>query len=93
MNELKHSFPKGRNESGYEIMDIEGKDYLVAFQDSEFSNLTYYHFLPYDTITEQTTIIKHWMVLYLFFMILFTIFLSRRAASALSKPLEGLTEK
>lgn len=92
LNELeKHSFPKGRNESGYEIMDIDG--YLVAFQDSEFSNLTYYHFLPYDTITEQTTIIKHWMVLYLFFMILLTIFLSRRAASALSKPLEGLTEK
>ncbi|MGE7605856.1 cache domain-containing sensor histidine kinase [Peribacillus frigoritolerans] len=94
LNELKkHSFPKGINESGYEIMNVDGKDYLVAFQDSGFSNLTYYRFLPYETITEQTTIIKHWMVLYLFFMILLTIFLSRRAASALSKPLEGLTEK
>ncbi|MBY0144357.1 sensor histidine kinase [Neobacillus niacini] len=89
----KYTIPDVENGSGYEVMNIDGKDYLAAFQKSAFSNLTYYHFLPFDNITEQTNIIKIWMVFYLLLMIFLTIFLSRRAAGALSKPLERLTEK
>jgi two-component system, sensor histidine kinase YesM len=89
----KNSIPAIKNRSGYDIQTIDGKDYLVSFQDSEFSNLTYYHFLPFDEITKQTSIIKSWMVFYLFLVLLLIIFLSKRAASALSKPLEELTDK
>ncbi|WP_163101948.1 sensor histidine kinase [Peribacillus alkalitolerans] len=87
------SIPIVKVGSGYDIMNIDNKNFLVAYQESEFSNLTYYHFLPFDNITEQSTNIKHWMFICFIFMLLLTIFLSRRAASALSKPLEGLTVK
>jgi two-component system, sensor histidine kinase YesM len=79
--------------TGYEKMNISDKDYLIAYHDSEFSNLTYYHFLPFDTITNQSSIIKKLLFVYFLFMLFLTIFLSRRAASALSKPIEGLTVK
>jgi two-component system, sensor histidine kinase YesM len=88
-----HSIPAVKVGSGYEIMNISGKDYLIAFHDSEFSNLTYYHFLPFDNITKQSSIIKKWLIVYFLLMLLLTIFLSRRAASALSKPIESLTVK
>jgi two-component system, sensor histidine kinase YesM len=89
----KSSIPNIKYGSGYNIREIEGKDYLVAYLGSEFSNLTYYHFLPFNDITAQTKVIKQLMILYLLFMLILTSFLSRRGASALSKPLEELTKK
>jgi two-component system, sensor histidine kinase YesM len=88
-----HSIPAVKVGSGYNITNVSDKDYLIAFHESEFSNLTYYHFLPFDNITKQSNIIKRWLFVYLLFMLLLTIFLSRRAASALSKPIESLTVK
>lgn len=94
LNELEfESVPAAVNESGFETKRIDGKDYLVTFLDSQFSDLTYYHFLPFDDITKQSAIIKQTMIICFIFLLILTIYLSRGAASVLSKPIEELTGK
>ncbi|WP_449539622.1 sensor histidine kinase [Ferdinandcohnia sp. Marseille-Q9671] len=93
-NELdveRFSFTKSGR--GYEMKEINGLDYLVAFHESEYADFTYYHFIPFASITKQTIIIKQWMILCFLFMLALTIYLSRRAAITFSKPLEELTEQ
>ena len=80
-------------DSGYKINEVNGKDYLTTYTHSRFSDLTYYHFLPFGEITRQTEAIKRIMVLLFLFMLILTVFLSRRAARNISKPLEELSER
>ncbi|GIN71354.1 sensor histidine kinase YesM [Bacillus sp. J14TS2] len=80
-------------EWGYQISEIEGKKYFITFQTSDYSHLTYYNILPYDNIAEKTKVMTHLMIIFIILMILLTIYVSRRSAKAISKPIEALTEK
>ncbi|MBO0992295.1 sensor histidine kinase [Bacillus sp. SD088] len=80
-------------ERGYQISEIEGRKYFITFQTSDYSHLTYYNILPYDNIAEKTKVMTHLMIIFIILMILLTIYVSRRSAKAISKPIEALTEK
>ncbi|MCF6408434.1 sensor histidine kinase [Pseudalkalibacillus salsuginis] len=83
--------PKEKYVNGYRTTEINGNDYLVTFKHSRFSDLTYYHLLPFDSITRQTETIRSIMIICFLFMLTLTIILSRRAADNISKPLEELS--
>ncbi|MGM7721763.1 cache domain-containing sensor histidine kinase [Metabacillus sp. Hm71] len=85
--------PKVESGSGYDFRQIDGKEYMVVYQTSKTSNLTYFNIIPFDNIMGDTKIIKLLMALCFLFMLALTIILSRRAAATISKPLEDLTEK
>ncbi len=91
MNIKISDLPKEENVNGYRTTKINGNDYLVAFKHSRFSDLTYYHLLPFDSITRQTETIRSIMIICFLFMLTLTIILSRRAADNISKPLEELS--
>ncbi|TDL34255.1 sensor histidine kinase [Jeotgalibacillus sp. S-D1] len=80
-------------DNGYKTNVVNGNDYLTTYKHSRFSDLTYYHFLPFGEITRQTEAIKRIMVLLFLFMLILTVLLSRRAARNISKPLEKLSER
>ncbi|SDJ77912.1 cache domain-containing sensor histidine kinase [Sediminibacillus albus] len=88
-----HDFPKESIENGYKIEEMEGKDYLLTYKHSRFSQMTYYHLLPFDNITKQSQTIKRIMIVCFLFMLTLTILLSRRAAQNISKPLEELSTR
>lgn len=81
------------NKSGYKIERLNNEDYLIAYNHSKYSNLTYYNLLPFEQITMQTRFYKILMIYVFLFMLLLTIILSYRAAKGISKPLEELTDK
>ncbi|MBS4195146.1 sensor histidine kinase [Lederbergia citri] len=84
---------KKRQERGFLIHEMQGKKYFITFHLSSSSGLTYYNIVPYDNIAEKTKIFTHIMTLFIVLMIGLTVFVSRRAAQAISKPIEELTEK
>ncbi|GGF24069.1 sensor histidine kinase YesM [Halobacillus andaensis] len=79
--------------SGYTTTEIDGKEYLLSYSHSQFSQLTYHHLLPYDNISKQTDAIKLIMIVCFLLMLTLTILLSRRAANNISKPLESLSAR
>ncbi|UOQ43980.1 sensor histidine kinase [Halobacillus salinarum] len=84
-------FQINNNGNGYMVKEINGSDYLLTYTHSRFSDLNYYHLLPYEDITKQTRTIKRIMIICFLFMLTLTIWLSRRAAQNISKPLEDLS--
>ncbi|MCJ7839769.1 sensor histidine kinase [Lederbergia sp. NSJ-179] len=87
-----HQEASGLNR-GYQISKMKGKKYFITFQTSDYSHLTYYNILPYDNIAEKTKVMTHLMFMFIILMILLTVYVSRRSAKAISKPIEALTEK
>lgn len=85
--------PAMNGSKNYKIRKLNGKEYLITLQTSRYSQLTYFNILPFDEITAKTKVLKQLMILLFVFMLTLTLFLSRRAAKAISKPLEELTEK
>ncbi|MDC3416076.1 sensor histidine kinase [Aquibacillus salsiterrae] len=92
-NVATNEFTQGLLDSGYNVEEIDGDDFLVSYKQSRYTDLTYYNFLPYSYLTSQTNLIKIIVVICLLIMFGFTIFLSRRAAQNITKPLEDLTAK
>ncbi|WP_431800480.1 cache domain-containing sensor histidine kinase [Halobacillus andaensis] len=88
-----NDFSNNKDGSGYNRSEINGKEYLLSYSHSQFSQLTYHHLLPYDNISKQTDAIKIIMVLCFLLMLTLTILLSRRAAQNISKPLESLSAR
>ncbi|NIK28726.1 two-component system sensor histidine kinase YesM [Thalassobacillus devorans] len=84
---------EGVNENGYMNFSLNGEDYLLTFNHSNFSQLTYYHLLPFTDITKQSQAIKLFMILAFLFLIILTVLLSRRASNNISKPLEQLSKR
>ncbi|SDO32714.1 cache domain-containing sensor histidine kinase [Halobacillus aidingensis] len=81
------------NGSGYMTTPIDGKEYLLTYAHSGFSQLTYHHLLPYGDVKKQTTAIKIIMIICFVLMLSLTILLSQRAAKNISKPLEALSSQ
>ncbi|WP_053219950.1 sensor histidine kinase [Virgibacillus senegalensis] len=77
--------------NGYDIMELDRKDYLLTYKHSRFSKLTYFQALPFSDITRQSKTIKRIMVICFLFMLTLTVLLSRKAAEYISKPLEALS--
>ncbi|WP_164908514.1 cache domain-containing sensor histidine kinase [Halobacillus litoralis] len=86
-------FSNENNGSGYMVESIDGKEYLLTYSHSNFSQLTYHHLLPYGDIKKQTNAIKIIMIVCFLLMLTLTILLSRRAANNISKPLEALSSQ
>ncbi len=86
-------FTKEKLRKGYAIETVNNHDFMVSYKPSRYSNLTYYNFLPYDYITDQTAWINKVMMFSFLFMLLITMILSKKAASLITRPLEGLTRK
>ena len=84
---------KTENDNGYKVERINNQDYLVVYNHSRHSDLTYYNILPFENISEQTRFYKKLMIFVFLMMLLLTITLSYRAAKGISKPLEELTER
>ncbi len=77
----------------YQIKDIDNEKYLVTPQSSRFFNMTYYNILPFENVSSQKTLITRIMLIYILLVVFITIFISRRSANAISKPIEELTQK
>lgn len=84
---------QARDRNGYEIKTINDKDYLVAYNYSNYSDLIYYNLLPFEQITKQTIFYKKLMIFIFLILLLLTIMISYRSAKGISKPLEELTEQ
>lgn len=83
--------PDEERGSGYENERVNGKDYMTTYVHSRFSDLTYYHFLPFSDITQQNVVVKSIMILTFISMFILSIIVSRKAAEFISKPLEDLS--
>ncbi|GLI86289.1 sensor histidine kinase YesM [Rossellomorea marisflavi] len=83
--------PEKERGEGYQNERINGKDYMSTYVHSRFSDLTYYHFLPFSDITQQNAVVKSIMVLTFLSMFILSIIVSRKAAEFISKPLEDLS--
>ncbi len=86
-------FSNEKKGSGYTTTEIDGKEYLLSYYHSQFSQLTYHHLLPYDNITKQTTMIKLIMIGCFVLMFTLIIIVSKRASMNISKPLKVLSAR
>lgn len=82
----------GMNQS-YEIHPVGGEEFFVTQQKSDFSNITYYNMRPFKDVVSTKQLITKLMIGYFILMLALTIFLSRKSAYAISKPIEQLTKK
>jgi two-component system sensor histidine kinase YesM len=76
----------------YDISEVGGEEYFVTKEESDFSNITYYNMRPFEDVVSTKKLISRLMVGYFILMLVLTIFLSRKSAQAISKPIEQLTK-
>lgn len=87
------NLPDSMEGTSYSIVELAGKEYFVTRQDSNFSAIDYYNLRPFESVASTRVFITQVMIAYFIFILLLTIFVSRRSASAISKPIERLTSK
>ncbi|GAK05927.1 two-component sensor histidine kinase [Geomicrobium sp. JCM 19037] len=76
----------------YEIATINNEAFFIIELSSKHSNLSYFNIVELDNINDQKAYISLMIFLYIFFMVIVTIFISRQSAKAISKPIERLTK-
>ncbi|WP_077622506.1 cache domain-containing sensor histidine kinase [Sediminibacillus massiliensis] len=91
-DEVKNIFQL-KMDNGYHIIPIGGEEYFVTNKESEFSDMTYYNMRPFENIVSTKQLITRLMIGYFIFVLFLTMFLSRKSARAISKPIEKLTAK
>lgn len=68
------------------------RNFFIIELSSKHSNLSYFNIVELDNINDQKAYISLMIFLYIFFMVIVTIFISRQSAKAISKPIERLTK-
>lgn len=77
----------------YSITQLEEEEYFITNRPSQYSDIVYYNIVPFENIAGAKKVITRLMAGYFVFILFFTVFLSRKSAYAISRPIEQLTEK
>ncbi|KIL52134.1 cache domain-containing sensor histidine kinase [Jeotgalibacillus soli] len=85
--------PASQNNRGYEIKTVNNEKLLITHFNSRNPDLTYYNIINFDEITSQTELLRNLLMLLFVITFLLAMYISRRAARGISKPLEQLTKK
>lgn len=80
-------------EEGFEIAPIGEEEYLITSQNSATSDITYYNMRPFENVVSTKEQVTRLMLVYFLLIMVLTVFISRKSAYAISKPIEQLTQK
>ncbi|MGO4539023.1 histidine kinase [Paenibacillus sp. 2TAB19] len=82
----------GQN-SGYETMKMNGKQYFITYIASTYTDWTYYTLIPFDDIFERIVKVKQTIIVIFAVLFLCIILFSIRFANGITKPIERLNAK
>lgn len=80
-------------DSGYETMKVNGKQYFVTYIASTYTDWTYYTLIPFDDIFERIVKVKQTIIVIFAVLFLCIILFSIRFANGIIKPIERLNAK
>ncbi|MDQ0111369.1 sensor histidine kinase [Paenibacillus harenae] len=80
-------------DSGYETMKVNGKQYFVTYIASTYTDWNYYTLIPFDDIFERIVKVKRTIIVIFAVLFLCIILFSIRFANGIIKPIERLNAK
>ncbi len=81
------------NNGNYRVKKIKGKNYFMVYNKSAYTDWLFVNILPYDTIFKQVLRMRNILLLIFLALFFFTIVISLKMASNLTKPIESLIRK
>lgn len=84
------TLPEFNNRQGYEVIKYKNEKYLLCFHKSYNYNVMYVNMIPYSDIYGQTSLIKKCTTLFFTLLFVIMIFVSKKIASNITRPLDNL---
>lgn len=81
------------NNGNYRVKKIKGKNYFMVYNKSAYTDWLFVNILPYDTVFKQVLRMRNILLLIFLALFFFTIIISLKMASNLTKPIESLIRK
>ncbi len=78
-------------DAGYQVQNINGRNFFIAHTYSAFTGWTYVNILPYENIFQRIILLRTAILLIFLILFLSTIIISLKLAQNLTKPIETLT--
>ncbi|WP_299090797.1 sensor histidine kinase [uncultured Metabacillus sp.] len=78
------------SKQGYNIQEIDGKNYFVTYSKSPYANWTYWNVIPFGAMFAKVTAIKFFVLFFFLFLCMVAVYLVSKFSKRITNPIENL---
>ncbi|KKI91928.1 histidine kinase [Bacillus sp. SA1-12] len=78
------------SKQGYNIQEIDGKNYFVTYSKSPYANWTYWNVIPFGSMFAKVTAIKFFVLFFFLFLFMVAVYLVIKFSKRITNPIENL---